>query len=133
MENLQWRSNNLEGLAAHECAGLASGNALISHGVREHPLENLSSLVSKFDKANKVAKENKEFYEIYKGTPIHFYQKDNDEWVALVEWSGRSANIELEAWEEPTREAVLGAAHRLINLLGNSMDNGVVWPKSHFK
>ncbi len=56
-----------------------------------------------------------------------------DEWSASIEWCGRLARVELQEWEKPTRETVIGAAHRLINLLEDMRNDGIIWPESYFR
>lgn len=97
------------------------------------PLRDLSSLTDKFVDTNKISEQNAKAYEIYKGIPVHLYQEErSNEWKASVEWYGRLAIVDLEESEKPTRDTVIQAAHRLINLLEDTRDNGLVWPENYF-
>jgi hypothetical protein len=126
-------SGNLEHISTDALSEIISGTALALRKLPNVPLGELSSLTDKLIKSNMVLDKNLDHYEVYKGIPVHLYPEERpDEWRASVEWYGRLANVNLEACEKPTRETVIKAAHKLINLLENTRDNGLVWPEDYF-
>lgn len=151
MECFQLRPGNLEAMTTHEFAELISDIAVILQKLPEVPLEklsslagntenervsvdNLGSLASKLEKVDRGSEERPKPYKLYRGVPIYLYQKErSDEWSASVEWCGRLAQIELQEWEKPSRETVIDAAHRLINLLEDVKNDGTIWPESYFQ
>jgi hypothetical protein len=134
LECFQLRPGDLESMSTHEFAELMSSIALVLQKLPEIPLENLRSLANKLEQVDRGPEEKPKPYEMYKGVPIHLYQTDRlDEWGASVEWCGRLAHVQLREWEKPTEETVVDAAHRLINLLEDMKNNGVIWPESYFR
>lgn len=152
MECFQLHPGNLESMSTHEFAELMSSIALVLQKLPEIPLENLRSLAddveivdkgsvenlrslaSKLEQIDRGSEEKPKPYEMYKGVPIHLHQTDRpDEWSASVEWCGRLAHVELQEWEKPTRETVIGAAYRLINLLSDMRNDGIIWPENYFR
>jgi hypothetical protein len=124
---------NLEHITAGEFAETVSSIALVLRRLPNVPLRELNSLADKLVERNRISERNLMPYEIYKGIPVHLHQEErSDEWKASVEWYGRLANVDLEEAEQPTRETVIKAAHRLINLLEDTRDNGLVWPENYF-
>jgi len=96
--------------------------------------ETLSSWASKLEKVDRGSGERPKPYKMYRGVPIYLYQMDrSDEWSASVEWCGRLAQVELQEWEKPTRETVIEAVHRLINLLEDIKNDGTIWPENYFR
>ena len=59
-------------------------------------------------------------YEIYRGIPVYLYLKEQvrvEEYGAVIEWHGNLFQVPVANWEWPTRENVVQAARRLIDLL----------------
>ena len=124
---------NLEHISTDALREIISRTALVLRKLPNVPLGELGSLTDKLVESNRVLDKNLDHYEVYKGIPVHLYPEERpDEWRASVEWYGRLANVDLEAWEKPTRETMIKAAHKLINLLEDTRDNGLVWPEGYF-
>ena len=125
--------DNLESITTEALAEMISSIVLVLRRLPNVPLGELNSLADKLVESNRESETNLKPYEVYKGIPVHLYQEERpDKWRASVDWYGRLANVDLEEGEKPTRETVIRAAHRLINLLENIRDNGLVWPESYF-
>ena len=123
----------LEHISTDALCEIISHTALVLRKLPNIPLGELSSLTDKLVESNRGLDKNLDHYEVYKGISVHLYPEERpDEWRASVEWYGRLANVNLEACEKPTRETVVKAAHKLINLLEDTRDNGLVWPESYF-
>jgi len=126
-------SENLESITTEALAEMINSIVLVLRRLPNVPLGELNSLANKLVESNRESETNLKPYEVYKGIPVHLYQEERpDKWRASVEWYGRLANVDLEEGEKPTRETVIRAAHRLINLLENTRDNGLVWPENYF-
>jgi len=125
----QSRSENVENMTTHEFAQLISGMVLVLEKLPDIPLEELSSLVDEAEEDRSKPAEKL----IYKDVPIYFSQEGNlDEWNASIEWYGRLMDVDLEEMEMPTRENVTLATYRLINMLTDIRDKGVIYPDSYF-
>ncbi len=125
--------DNLENITTNALAEMINSIVLVLRRLPNIPVGELNSLADKLAESNRESETNLKPYEVYKGIPVHLYQEERtDEWRASVEWYGRLANVNLEEREKPTRETVIRAAHKLINLLENTRDNGLVWPESYF-
>ena len=125
----QSKLDNLANMTTHEFAQLISGVVLVLERLPDVPLEELSSL------ANKVEEDLSKSAEklIYKDVPVYLSQEGSfDEWNASVEWYGRLMDVDLEEMEMPTRENVMLATYRLINMLTDIRDKGVIHPDSYF-
>jgi len=126
-------SENLESITTEALAEMINSIVLVLRRLPNVPLGELNSLANKLVESSRESETNLKPYEVYKGIPVHLYQEERpDKWRASVEWYGRLANVDLEEGEKPTRETVIRAAHRLINLLENTRDNGLVWPENYF-
>jgi len=124
---------NLEHITTDAFAEMVSSIALVLRRLPNIPLRELNNLADKLVESNRISERDLKPYEVYKGIPVHLYQEErSDEWKASVEWYGRLANVNLEDAEKSTRETVIKAAHRLINLLEDTRDNGLVWPENYF-
>jgi hypothetical protein len=125
----QLNSGNMESMTTHEFAQLISSVVLVLERLPDIPLEKLRNLVSEAEE--NYSKPVQDL--IYKGIPVHLFQKGNfDEWSASVEWYGRLMDVDLEEMEMPTRENVMLATHRLINILTDIRDKGIIRPDSYF-
>lgn len=125
--------DNLENVTTDTLAELISSITLVLQRLPNVPLRDLSGLTDKLVEIHRTLDHDWKPFEIYKGIPVHLYQEEqSDEWKASVEWYGRLASVDLEEAEKPTRETALQAAHRLINLLEDTRDNGLVWPDNYF-
>jgi hypothetical protein len=125
----QSKSDNLAKMTTHEFAQLISSMVLVLERLPDIPLEELSSLANKTeeDRGKPVEKQ------MYKDVPVYLSQKGNsDEWSASIEWYGRLMDVELEEMEMPTRENIMLATCRLINMLTDIRDEGVIHPASYF-
>jgi hypothetical protein len=125
--------DNLEHISTDTLAEMISNIVLVLRSLPNIPLGELNSLADKLGESKRESETNLKPYEVYKGISVHFYQEDGpDAWKASVDWYGRLANVNLEEGEKPTRETVIRAAHKLINLLEDARNNGVAWPESYF-
>ena len=125
--------DNLENITTDALAEMVSSIVLVLRRLPNVPLGELNSLADKLVESKRGSEANLKPYEVYKGISVHLYQEERpDAWSTSVEWYGRFANVDLEEGEKPTRETVIRAAHRLINLLEDTRDNGLVCPESHF-
>lgn len=127
--HFQSRSDNVGNMTTHEFAQLISGMVLVLEKLPDVPLEELSSLVEEAeeDRSKPVEKLT------YKDVPIYLSQEGNlNEWNASIEWYGRLMDVDIEEMELPTRENVTLATHRLINMLTDIRDKGVIYPDSYF-
>ena len=124
---------NLENITTDALTEMISSIVLVLRRLPNVPLRELSSLTDKIVESKRGSQKDLEPYEVYKGIPVHLYQEERpDEWKASVEWYGRLANVDLDEREKPTRETVIKAAHRLINLLEDTKNNGLAWPEGYF-
>ena len=125
--------DNLEKITTNALSEMINNIVLVLRRLPDIPVGELNSLADKLAKSNRESKTSVKPYEVYKGIPVYLYQEQRpDEWRASIEWYGRLANVDLEEREKPTRETVIQAAHRLINLLEDTRDNGLVWPERYF-
>ena len=125
--------DNQENVTTDTLTELISSITLVLQRLPNVPLRDLSNLTDKLAENQQISEHDQKPFEIYKGIPVHLYQDgQSDEWKAAVEWYGRLAKVDLEESEKPTRETVLKAAQRLINLLEDTRDNGLVWPDNYF-
>jgi hypothetical protein len=124
----QSSSSNIENMTTHEIAQLISSIVLVLEGLPDIPLGELKNLANEAEE-----KRSKPVHLVYKGVPVHLSQKgDLDEWSASVEWYGRLMDVDLEEMELPTHENVMLATYRLINMLIDIRDKGVIRPDSYF-
>jgi hypothetical protein len=124
----QSSSSSIENMTTHEFAQLISSIVLVLERLPDIPLEELKNLANEAEE-----KRSKPVHLTYKGVPIYLSQKENlDDWSASVEWYGRSMDVDLEEMEIPTRENVMLAAYRLINILIDIRDKGAIHPDSYF-
>jgi hypothetical protein len=125
----QSKSDTAGNMTTHEFAQLISGMVLVLETLPDVPLEELSSLADKAEEDHSRSIEKL----MYKDIPFYLSQEGNfDEWSASVEWYSRLMDVDLEGMEMPTRENVLFATHRLINVLTDIRDEGVIHPESYF-
>jgi hypothetical protein len=125
----QLSSGKVEHMTTHEFAQLISGIVLILEKLPDIPLRELRTLVDKTEEKHSRSVQNL----IYKGVPVHLSQEGTfDEWSAYVEWYGRLMEVDLEEMQIPTHENVMLATHRLINILTDIRDKGVIRPDSYF-
>ena len=125
----QSKSDNAGNMTTHEFAQLISGMVLVLETLPDVPLEELSSLTDKAGEDHSKSVEKLR----YKDIPFYLSQEGNfDEWSASVEWYSRLMDVDLEGMEMPTRENVVLATYRLINVLTDIRDKGVIHPDSYF-
>ena len=124
----QSSSSNIENMTTHEFAQLISSIVLVLERLPDIPLDELKKLANEAEE-----KQSKPVHLIYKGVSVYLSQKGNlDEWSASVEWYGRLMDIDLEEMEIPTRENVMLATYRFINILIDIRDKGAILPDSYF-
>jgi hypothetical protein len=122
-------SGNRENMTTHEFAQLISSFVLVLEKLPNLPLKELSSLVTKTEESQHKSVEKL----IYKDIPFYLSQEGNyDEWSACVDWYGRLMDVDVEAMELPTRKNIMVSTHRLINILTDIRDTGVIYPESYF-
>jgi hypothetical protein len=66
-------------------------------------------------------------YEIYRGIPVYLYLEEQvqvEEYGAVIEWYGSLEEVPVANWKWPTRENVVQAARRLIDLLKATETSG---------
>ena len=125
----QLSSGKVENMTTHEFAQLISGIIRILEKLPDIPLAELRTIVDRTGEKHSRSVQNL----IYKGVPAHISQKGNfDEWSAYIEWYGHLMEVDLEEMELPTHENVMLATHRLINILTDIRDKGVIYPDSYF-
>ena len=125
----QSSSGNLENMTTREFAQLINGIAQVLEKLPDIPLKELSSLAKKTDEGQTKWVEKL----IYKDVPFYLSQEGNfDEWSARVDWYGRLMDVDVEGMEWPTRENVMVSTRRLINMLTDIRDKGVIYPDSYF-
>jgi hypothetical protein len=125
----QSSSGNVEKMTTHEFVQLISGIVLVLEKLPDLPLEQLSSLANKTEESQNKSVEKL----IYKDVPFYLSQEGSfDEWSACVDWYGRLMDVDVEEMELPTRENVMVSTHRLINILTDIRDKGVIYPDSYF-
>lgn len=125
----QSNSSNLDTMTIRQFAQLISCIVQMWEKLPDIPLEELSGLTTKIEESQEQLVEKL----IYKD--IHFYlsrEGDFDEWSACVDWYGRLMDVDVEGMQWPTRENVMVSAHRLINILTDIRDRGVIYPDSYF-
>ena len=125
----QSKSDNVANMTTHEFAQLISSVVLVLEKLPDIPLEELSSLANKAEEDHSKSVEKL----IYKDVPVYLSQERNfDEWSASIEWYGRLMDVDLEGMEMPTRENIMLATYRLINMLTDIREKGVIYPDSYF-
>ena len=125
----QSSSGNVENITTREFAQLISSVVLVLERLPDIPLGELRNLSNRTDEDDSKSVQDL----IYKGVPVHLSQEGNfDEWSASVEWRGRLMDVDLEEMEMPTRENVMLATYRLINIMTDIRDKGVIRPDSYF-
>jgi len=125
----QSSSGNVENITTHEFAQLISSVVLVLEKLPDIPLGELENLSNSTDEDDSKSVQDL----IYKGVPVHLCQEGNfDEWSASVEWCGRLMDVDLAEMEMPTRENVMLATYRLINIMTDIRDKGVIQPDSYF-
>jgi hypothetical protein len=116
-------------MTTHEFAQLISGIVLVLDRLPDVPLEELSILANNAEESHNKSVEKF----IYKDIPFYLSQEGSfDEWSASVDWYGRLMEVDVEEMELPTRENTMVATHRLINILTDIRDEGVIQPASYF-
>ncbi len=124
----QSSSSSIENMTTHEFAQLISSIVLVLERLPDIPLEELKNLANETEE-----KQSKPVHLTYKGVPVHLSQKGNlDEWSASVEWYGRLMDVDVEEMEIPTRDNVMLATYRLVNILIDIRDKGAIYPDSYF-
>lgn len=124
----QSKSSNIENMTLRQFAQLISSIVQTGEKLPDIPLEELSGLAS-----IKVSQEQSFEKLIYKGVPFYLSREgDFDEWSACVDWYGRLMDVDVEGMQWPTRENVMVSVHRLINILTDIRDRGVIYPDSYF-
>jgi len=127
----QSSSGNVENMTTHEFAQLISSVVLVLERLPDIPLEELRNLSNRTGTDEDDSKSVQDL--IYKGVPVHLCQAGNfDEWSASVEWRGRLMDVDLAEMEMSTRENVMLATYRLINIMTDIRDKGVIRPDSYF-
>ena|SRR6266480_6087751 len=125
----QSKSANVANMTTHEFAQLISGMVLVLERLPDVPLEELSSLANEAEEDHSKSVEKL----VYKDVPVYLSQEGNlDEWSASIEWYRRLMDVDLEEMEMPTRENVMLATYRLINMLTDIREKGVIHPDSYF-
>lgn len=125
----QLSSGNVEDMTTHEFAQLISGVVQVLEKLPDLPLEELSNLANKTEESQNKSVEKL----MYKDVPFYLSQEGNfDEWSACVDWYGRLMDVDVEGMELPTRENVMLSTRRLINILTDIRDKGVIYPDSYF-
>jgi hypothetical protein len=120
-------SDSIESMTTHEFAQLISSIVLVLEALPDIPLRELKKL------ANEAEKKPVQDLIVYRNIRAHLTQKEDfDEWSASVEWYGRLMDVDLEEMELPTRENVMLATYRLINILIDIRDKGAIRPESYF-
>jgi hypothetical protein len=122
-------SDNIENMTIHQFAQLVSGIVQVLEKLPDVPLEELNSLTNKTEESQDKSVEKL----VYKGVPFYLSQEGCfDEWSACVDWYGRLMDVDVEGMQWPTRKNVMLSTHRLINILTDIRDKGVIYPDSHF-
>ena len=125
----QLSSGNVENMTTHEFAQLISGVVQVLEKLPNLPLEELSNLANKTEESQNRSVEKL----MYKDVPFYLSQEGSfDEWSACVDWYGRLMDVDIEGMELPTRENVMLSTRRLINILTDIRDKGVIRPDSYF-
>jgi hypothetical protein len=125
----QSSSGNVGNMTTHEFAQLISGIVLVLDRLPDVPLEELSILANNAEESHNKSVEKF----IYKDIPFYLSQEGSfDEWSASVDWYGRLMEVDVEEMELPTRENTMVATHRLINMMTDIRDEGVIQPASYF-
>jgi ABC-type Fe3+-hydroxamate transport system substrate-binding protein len=125
----QSSSGNIENMAIRQFAQMVSSIVQVLEELPDLSLEEISNLTNKIEESQDKSVEKL----IYKGIPFYLSREGSfDEWSACVDWYGRLMDVELEGMQWPTRENVIVSTHRLINILTDIRDTGVIYPDSYF-
>ena len=125
----QSSSGNIENMTIRQFAQMVSSIVHVLEELPDLSLEEISNLTHKIEESQDKSVEKL----IYKGVPFYLSREGGfDEWSACVDWYGRLMDVELEGMQWPTRENVMVSTHRLINILTDIRDKGVIYPDSYF-
>ncbi len=127
--HIQLSSDNLEHMTTHQFAEVISSIVLVLERLPNIPLADLKNLDNRFVDYYNKSEDNL----VYKGVPVHLSQDQcPDDWRASIEWYGHLMDVDLQEMEKPTRDNIILATHRLINVLTDIKNYGVVHPDSYF-